>query len=275
VPPVPANFNHLSGPEKTAWLESYWKTPAGAQLKKSAAAGPTAIPVEVAHDGTLRVADIPEGTYELTLSIEVPRIYKAQDLSMIVEPDWAYGSRALAGTYLDHVVVSGTKGEIIPLGDLPLEPVARTEVGAPAPDFALPGLDGGVVKLSAYRGQWVLLNHWAAWCAPAVADIPFLKQLQETYGKDGKLVLLGVAWDEVSVVRTCMEEHNIDWPQALVIDMDSTVALALDEAKAEFKDNYGGGLPQTYLIDPTGKIVAKNLRGEDMVKIVDGFLRAK
>src|SRR5215475_3035587 len=73
-------------------------------------------------------------------------------------------------------------------------PQARGDV---APDFTLQALDGKNTRLSDFRGQAVLLNFWATWCAPCKIEMPWFVELQKQYGSQG-LQIVGVAMDDAS-----------------------------------------------------------------------------
>ena len=117
---------------------------------------------------------------------------------------------------------------------------------AVAPDFRLPRLDGGTLRLSDYRGRVVLLNFWATWCPPCRAEIPDLVELQRTWAAEG-LEVIGVSLDEegFEAVRPFAEAYDINYP--LVVD-DGTVA-------AQFGSLYG--LPTTLILDKEGRIVQR------------------
>jgi cytochrome c biogenesis protein CcmG, thiol:disulfide interchange protein DsbE len=111
-----------------------------------------------------------------------------------------------------------------------------------APDFSRVDLDGREIRLSSYRGKVVLLNFWATWCAPCIAEIPRFAQWQRKYGERG-LQVLGVSMDDdEAAVRTAYRRLRMTYPVVMG-----------DEKVGEL---YGGvfGLPLTLLIDRTGQI---------------------
>ena len=117
----------------------------------------------------------------------------------------------------------------------------------PAPDFNLPQLDGGDLRLSAYRGKVVLLNFWATWCDPCREEIPHFVELQQRYASSG-LQIIGVSMDDSSdPVRPFYQQFHMNYP--VVMGTAQTGAL------------YGGilGLPITFLIDRDGHIYAKHI----------------
>jgi cytochrome c biogenesis protein CcmG/thiol:disulfide interchange protein DsbE len=112
-----------------------------------------------------------------------------------------------------------------------------------APDFALLDASGKTVKLSDYRGQVVLLNFWATWCAPCKAEIPWFVEFERTY-HDSNFTVLGVSFDDDGwkAVRPYLEAKSVNYP---VMIGDDSVSSA-----------FGGiaSLPTTLLIDKAGRI---------------------
>jgi peroxiredoxin len=111
-----------------------------------------------------------------------------------------------------------------------------------APDFSRPNLDHREVSLAAYRGRVVLLNFWATWCEPCIAEVPRFAEWQRKYGERG-LQVLGVSMDDVEApVRTAYRKYGLNYPVVMG-----------DEKLGEM---YGGilGLPATFVIDANGRI---------------------
>jgi thiol-disulfide isomerase/thioredoxin len=132
-----------------------------------------------------------------------------------------------------------------------------TGIGAMATDFEEKTPEGIPLKLSSYKGQYVLLDFWASWCGPCRKENPFLVSAYEKY-KDKGFTVLGVSIDT----------DRSDWQKA--IKVDNLVWAQLIDSTTDIARIYGiDAIPKNFLIDPNGKIVAKNLRGgalEDKLK---------
>lgn len=110
------------------------------------------------------------------------------------------------------------------------------------PDLAFVDLDGHEGNLSSYRGQIVLLNFWASWCAPCRKEMPDLMRISNAYATKG-VVVLGVTMDVGGLegVRQFLQEINVTYP--VVIPRGDSSALSSVR-----------GLPTTWLLDTKGRI---------------------
>jgi peroxiredoxin len=122
---------------------------------------------------------------------------------------------------------------------------------ASAPHIALTGLDGNSFNTSTFRGKVLVVNFWAAWCAPCTAEIPQFVSLQEKYRQQG-LQVLGISMDDADdVLRKFYSEHKMNYP---------VVAGDLKSA-----DAYGGvpGLPTTYIYARDGRLESRLVGATD------------
>ena len=135
-------------------------------------------------------------------------------------------------------------------GTSEISKVSHTEkIGKPAMDFQAMDLKGQQLSLKKYRGQVVLLDFWATWCVPCIAEMPHLKEIYDKY-KDQQFEIIGISLDQTQVaLDSYIEEQNITWPQFL--DNGGTVARIYNVT----------GIPATFLIDGEGIVRKVELRG--------------
>lgn len=141
----------------------------------------------------------------------------------------------------------------------------RLAIGKEAPDFTQPDLAGKSVKLSDFKGQYVLLDFWASWCGPCRADNPNLVKAYQQY-KDKNFTILALSLDRPG--------KKDDWVKAIEKDgLPWHHVSDLTGWQNEVAGLYGiQAIPQNYLIDPQGKIIAKNLHGDQLEKLLGKLL---
>ena len=124
--------------------------------------------------------------------------------------------------------------------------------------------DGQRLSLDALRGKVVLLDFWATWCAPCLAEIPRLRRLHEDLEAQG-LVVIGVSLDAMDTRRftSWTQRQGVTWPQ--VRDGRSYAG--------DLPRMFGiEQLPSTVLIDRQGRIAARDLRGERLETAIRALL---
>lgn len=176
-------------------------------------------------------------------------------------PDNAYSAALLRYEYLDMADFSeyekafeqlSPRVQASPAGReiaLYIQQKKTSEPGAVAPDFAIKDTTGKIIRLSDYRGKYVLLNFWGSWCAPCRESLPKLKELYtKVQGKD--LVMIGIACREQSETwKKSIREEGLEWLQ--LNDAHSPEGQSVQKMYAI------DGVPTCVLIDPEGKILYK------------------
>lgn len=130
--------------------------------------------------------------------------------------------------------------------------------GQMAPQFTLRDTSGKKVSLSDYKGKAVVLDFWATWCAPCKVEIPWLEQFHNQYAAQG-LEILGVSEDDLDPddkAKLSEEKKDI---AAKAAQLKINYPVLIDDASVSTP--YGGveGLPTTFFIDRSGKVVASTV----------------
>lgn len=139
---------------------------------------------------------------------------------------------------------------------------------APSPGFAYENATGGITKLEDLKGKYVFIDIWATWCAPCIAEIPFLKKLEDRY-KDKNIVFVSLSVD--------FQKNREKWKNFIVEKKLTGVQVLADKDwKSQFIRDYGiSSIPRFILIDPQGKVVeadAARPSSPNLTEQLDGFL---
>lgn len=162
-------------------------------------------------------------------------------------------------TFLDSVISEVSKE--IPDNYLVMNLVKKFEegrklaIGQEAPEISLPNPDGEIVKLSSLRGNYVLIDFWAAWCKPCRAENPNVVRMYNEYSSEN-FEIYGVSLDKTKEAwLKAIEQDVVPWIHVSDLKYWQSEAARLYNV---------GAIPATFLIDPEGKIIAKNLRGPSL-----------
>ena len=122
--------------------------------------------------------------------------------------------------------------------------------------------DGSDVKLSDYvgRGKYILLDHWASWCGPCKAEMPYIKKTWEAF-----------AGDRFDVVSIAVSDKRADTEAALA-KLDMPWRQILDAQKIPQKIYGVSAIPHLILFAPDGTILKRGLRGEEIYAAVEEAL---
>lgn len=136
----------------------------------------------------------------------------------------------------------------------------------PAPELSLRTLDGGTARLSAFRGQLVLINFWATWCAPCLKEIPLLVEAQARYGARG-FQILGPAMDDPEQVKAMLPRLKISYP---ILIGETEIPQAMDALGDTL-----GALPYSVLISPDGYVIKRKhgeFEAEELAELIEANL---
>lgn len=136
-----------------------------------------------------------------------------------------------------------------------LDEMRALSVGQIAPEIELPSPDGKMIKLSDLRGKYVLIDFWAAWCKPCRQENPNVVRLYNQY-KDKGFEVFGVSLDRTKEDWVkAIEADGLTWTHVSDLKYFNSIAAELYKIEA---------IPATYMIDPDGKIIGKDLRGPSL-----------
>lgn len=146
---------------------------------------------------------------------------------------------------------TATAADVVDLKALP--------IGSPFPDFSEKDIDGKDLSVGKYKGKIVLVDFWATWCGPCVAELPNVLQTYEKYHSKG-FEVIGISLDsDKGKLTSFVKAKNMPWPQAF--DGGGW--------KNKLAQQYNvRSIPATYLIGKDGKIIAANLRGPALEQAV-------
>ncbi len=129
-------------------------------------------------------------------------------------------------------------------------------LGQTAPDFTLNNMQDIPISLKDFKGKYVLIDFWASWCVPCREENPFLMEAYKRYKKEG-FTIIGISTDrDLQKWKKAVKEDRLPWTQLI----DSKIW------KGSVRKRYSVvPIPDNFLIDPDGKILARDLRGKGLL----------
>ena len=139
--------------------------------------------------------------------------------------------------------------------------IPKFEPGDVAPTFILTDINGKEVDLQSFRGKYVFIDFWAAWCRPCREENPNLVKAYKTYG--GK---------NFEIISISLDEQPEDWKKAVA--EDGLTWTQLRDESGEVADKYGvQTIPNTWLLDKDGAIIKQDLRGEELINTLKELIK--
>lgn len=144
------------------------------------------------------------------------------------------------------------------------------KAGNPVPALKATTPDGKELSLADLKGRYVLIDFWASWCAPCRKEFPFLKQALELAAASKKFAILSFSLDNNATAwKNCIQQNELthaDWHH--ISDLKGW--------KSSYVSMFGvSAVPHTLLINPSGKLITTNLRGEELVSKIKNIVEGK
>jgi beta-lactamase regulating signal transducer with metallopeptidase domain/thiol-disulfide isomerase/thioredoxin len=210
-------------------------------------------------DGEFRVDDLPPGRYVLQLRVSTS--YVPQGPGVETEIGWMQRELVVPDA------PAGQADQPLDLGAITVKPFPKA--GDQAADFNIQRLagkgKGDQLKLSDEQGKLVLIDFWATWCGPCLAELPALKDIHKTFGGDPRFRLISLSIDQTAEpVLRVIRENGLTW----------THGFAAGGFGADVMVSYGvRAIPSTFLIAPDGRILARDLRGAALKEAIAKALK--
>ncbi len=208
--------------------------------------------VTLDQDGRFRIGGVPAGDYDFAIAL-----YQPPEGGCLVSP---VGTKVVRVRVTEDAARKGT----LDLGDMTVDVRPGPHPGEVVPDLAFAAFSGETVKLSEFRGRYVLLDFWATWCGPCVADLPAVRKLQDTYGASNRLAILGLNLDDdTEKARQFVRDRRLPWTQGSLGGLTDNPLLARYAVSS---------VPAYFLIGPDGELIQSGQSAEEVAEVLRRLL---
>ncbi len=239
----PADYASWSDEKQREWWLSWRKTDECAAILERRFRENRAYHFEISPDGAFRIEDVLPGFYHLVVRVEDPDSLLTGifgDPLGVIEKDVSIREPDASAPM-----------QVFDLGSLELELSTKVPIGEVAPEFEFATVDGETMGLSDFRGRYVLLDFWATWCAPCVTELPEVKKVYDLYREKG-LEVIGLSLDVgPEAPKALFDRGGYGWVQGFLGKNESVVTRKFGVV----------GIPVIILLDPEGRVIARDLRG--------------
>ncbi|NND97888.1 MAG: TlpA family protein disulfide reductase [Pirellulaceae bacterium] len=251
----PDNYSEMSREERQAWFAEFRKTEAYEKYEKEKREAYENRPVwtfPVAEDGSFEVKGMKLGRYNV-----IPLFpHAAARGKELTSQSW--------GSAFKQIVLSDERTSI-DVGNMELKLKNVVMPGDMAPTWRATGYDGKEIKSSDFHGQYVILDFWATWCGPCIAEIPNLAKVYEEFRGD-RLEVIGLSIDDTIDLPTgFLQKRPSIYRQAYLGQWHDTETTTRD---------FGiQSVPSIWLIGPSGRVIDRDLAGARLGEAVREALR--
>ena len=220
-----------------------------------------------------------EGQEVQKIATKIQQDYEAENMKFVKDNPGSYVSALLTYEYIRQKpqLSAAEKKELMNALDSKIqkshfcskieeliEADKATAIGNQAPSFTLPNTNGKKVKLESLQGQYVLIDFWASWCQPCRAENPNVVAAYKKF-RNKKFTILGVSLDENKKQwEAAIQKDKLNWTQVSDLKGWNSSVVSLYNIKS---------IPSNILLDPSGKIIAKDLRGVDLENQLNNYLK--
>lgn len=195
---------------------------------------------------------------------------KSELLSAMLEKASKDKNAALIDQYYKQLMSTYPESFAAKYAEKQFNPNRKIQVGNEIPKFSFDGIDGNAgtkITPEGFKGKWVLIDNWATWCGPCIAELPAIHKIYDKF-KDKNFVVLSVSFDREAGDVTKFRNGKFKMPWMHVF----SEGVWESEAAKAFEVS---GIPKPILIDPNGKIVAleEDLRSDKLEKTLERFVR--